>query len=132
MSDTLHIQIETADEFFEQVKNDAAAVDEDSDVDDVDVLSVPDLATLSRVLSKTNLELIQAIADHEPDSMRAAARLVERDIKNVSEDLNFLAELDIVEIETVGRAKRPVVSYDDIEVDIPVRDSSENSNSLVA
>lgn len=132
MSETLHIQVETADEFFEQVKQDAAAVNEGSDIDDVDVLSVPDLATLSRVLSKTNLELIQAIAEHEPGSMREAARLVERDIKNVSEDLNFLAELDIVEIETDGRAKRPVVPYDDIEVDIPVRERSGSNSSLVA
>jgi len=132
MSNTLHIQVETTDEFFEQVKSDAAGLDEGGDVDDVDVLSVPDLATLSRVLSKTNLELIRSIAEHEPDSMREAARLVERDIKNVSEDLNFLAELDIVEIETAGRAKRPVVPYDDIEVDIPVRESDGNSSSLVA
>jgi len=132
MNDTLHIQVETTDEFFEQVKSDAAAVDEEGDINDVDVLSVPDLATLSRVLSKTNLELIRAIAEHEPGSMREAARLVERDIKNVSEDLNFLANLDIIEIETAGRAKRPVVPYDDIEVDIPVRESGGNSSSLVA
>jgi predicted transcriptional regulator len=131
MSDTLHIQIETTDEFFEQVKEDAAAIDDGADVD-VDVLSVPDLATLSRVLSKTNLELIQTVAEYEPDSMRETARLVERDIKNVSEDLNFLAEIGVVEIETDGRAKRPVVPYDDLEVDIPVRESGENNSSLVA
>jgi predicted transcriptional regulator len=131
MSDTLHIQIETTDEFFEQVKEDASAIDDGADVD-VDVLSVPDLATLSRVLSKTNLELLQTVAEYEPDSMRETARLVERDIKNVSEDLNFLAEIGVVEIETDGRAKRPVVPYDDLEVDIPVRESGENNSSLVA
>lgn len=131
-NETLRIRVETTDEFFDALTDAAAAIEEGNDVDDTEVVSVPDLATMSRVLSETNLELIRAIAEHDPSSMRETSRLVERDIKNVSEDLHFLHELGIVEIETTGRAKRPVVPYDDIEVDIPVRGDSDGRDNVVA
>lgn len=129
--DTIHIRVEPAEEFHDSIREDLRAIDEGRDLEDANVLSVPDLATLSRILSETNLELLRAIAAHEPESMRALARAVERDIKNVSEDLEFLGELDLVEFETDGRAKRPIVPYDDIEVEVPVRDDADRGG-LVA
>lgn len=130
--ETLHIRLETTDEFFASIRDDASAVDDDEALYHLEVLSVPDLSTLSRILSRTNLELIRTIAEHEPDSMRETARLVDRDIKNVSEDLRFLERVGVLSTEEHGRAKRPRVPYDDIEIDIPVRPNSDGRDSVLA
>ena len=71
------------------------------------------------------IDLVQAIAQEEPESMREAARLVDRDIKQVSENLGRLAEYDVVEFVDDGRAKRPVVPYDEIDIQLPLREGVE-------
>ena len=122
MSDTttLTIRLESDEEFHEEVREKLAAVEDGEDIDEPHVLSLPDEQALSRVLSPTNLELIRAISASAPGSMRETARLVDRDIKEVSRNLNELAELGVVRFETDGRSKRPVVWFDRIEVDIDV------------
>jgi len=67
------------------------------------------------------IDPLRTIARDEPESMREAARLVERDIKDVSSNLERLAEYGIVEFVEEGRSKRPVVPFDDIEVRLPLR-----------
>ena len=55
---------------------------------DEHVLSLPDEQALERVLNTKNLELLRTIADKEPASVRELARLVDRDVSNVSAALN--------------------------------------------
>lgn len=80
---------------------------------------------LMRVFSPRAIELLRTIAQEEPASMRAAARLVDRDIKDVSRNLNQLEQFGVVEFEQEGRSKRPVVPFDDIEVHLSLRDDPE-------
>ncbi|UIP00426.1 transcriptional regulator [Halobaculum sp. CBA1158] len=77
---------------------------------------------LVRVFSPRAIELLRTIASEEPGSMREAARLVDRDIKDVSRNLDRLAEYDVIEFVEEGRSKRPVVPYDDIRIDLGLRD----------
>ncbi|QZP36817.1 transcriptional regulator [Halobaculum magnesiiphilum] len=77
---------------------------------------------LARVFSPRAIELLRTIASEEPGSMREAARLVGRDIKDVSRNLDRLAEYDVIEFVEEGRSKRPVVPYDDIRIDLGLRD----------
>jgi predicted transcriptional regulator len=114
---TLTVRVESSDEFFDRALNAAAEADAGEMSDDYYGVSLPDDAALARVLSETNLELIRTIAREQPTSQRELARLVERDIKNVSNALNDLAELGMVRFEQDGRSKRPVVWYDDIRVE---------------
>lgn len=117
---TLHITVEPTAAFFEAALDDARRLDDDEVVDDQYVLSLPDEEALERVLSAKNLELVRTIATREPESVRELARLVDRDIKNVSTALNRLAELGLVELHEEGRAKKPTVWYDHVEIDIQV------------
>lgn len=80
---------------------------------------------LAQVFTPRAIDLLQAIAQEEPASIREAARLVDRDIKQVSENLERLAEYDIIEFVQEGRAKRPVVRYDEIDIQLPLRESVE-------
>ena len=93
-------------------------------------LSVPNLEALEDSFTERDLELVRTIRCHEPQSMRIAARLVDRDIKNVSRALNRLAGL--VKIERDGRSKRPIVTYDGIRIEINLDESSTDSESAIS
>ncbi len=80
---------------------------------------------LAQVFTPRSIDLLQAIAQEEPASIREAARLVDRDIKQVSENLERLEEYGVVEFLTEGRAKRPVVPYDEIDIQLPLRGAVE-------
>jgi len=71
-------------------------------------------------LTPLRLELIQAIAKHAPESMREAARLVDRDVSDVHSDLKQLEVLGILELEEggPGGAMQPIVPFDRIEMHI--------------
>jgi predicted transcriptional regulator len=94
------------------------------DVPDEDAprrLSFETTDQLTSVFSARAIDLLQTIAREGPESMREAARLVDRDIKQVSKNLERLAEYDVVEFVEEGRSKRPLVPFDDIEVRLPLR-----------
>jgi predicted transcriptional regulator len=80
---------------------------------------------LAQVFTPRAIDLLHAIAQEEPASIREAARLVDRDIKQVSEKLERLNEYGVVEFHNEGRAKRPVVPYDEIDIQLPLREAVE-------
>jgi predicted transcriptional regulator len=71
-------------------------------------------------LTPLRLELIQAIAEHAPESMREAARLVDRDVSDVHSDLKHSETLGILELKEggLGGAMQPIVPFDRIEMHI--------------
>jgi predicted transcriptional regulator len=77
-------------------------------------------------LTPLRLELVRAIAEHAPDSMRATARLVDRDVSDVHSDLKGLETLGVIELREggPGGAMQPVVPFDRIEmhIDYPLVD----------
>jgi predicted transcriptional regulator len=84
------------------------------------VVTVESLETLGRVVRPTNLELLGAILDHEPSSIRELARSVDRHAPEVLDDVHELADYGLLELESEGRATRPVVWYDELDVSIPL------------
>jgi len=121
---TLHITVESTADFFAAARADVRAVAADEATEDRYVLSLPDEAALERLVRARNLELLRTIATAEPESVRDLARQVDRDVKNVSTALADLEELGLVRFEQAGRAKRPVVWYDEIDIDIPLGSAS--------
>jgi predicted transcriptional regulator len=113
------VQNRTADA-FEQALNDGS-----QDDDAPRRLSFETSDQLAQVFTPRAIDLLHAIAQEEPASIREAARLVDRDIKQVSENLERLADYDVVEFIEEGRAKRPVVPYDEIDIQLPLRSDAE-------
>jgi len=91
------------------------------------ILNFGSYAELSRLLSQKNLELMEAIFEHEPESIREAAELVDRDYKQVHRNLSELEDIGVIEFEGggSGRAKKPVLAYEGLEIDIPFADSED-------
>ena len=100
----------------------------DGDVPDEDAphrLSFETTDQLAQVFTPRAIDLLPVIAQKEPSSIREAARLVDRDIKQVSENLERLEAYGVVEFVREGRAKRPIVPYDEIDIRLPLRETVE-------
>jgi predicted transcriptional regulator len=82
-----------------------------------------DLAMLRKALSPKRLELLWAIVEHAPRSVRELAERVGRDIKNVSQDLTFLSRLGLVELKEArrGAPQAPTLPYDEIDLNLRIR-----------
>jgi len=123
MTQTLHVQIKSTDR--SGLEERLEAIDTGEDVEPSEpTLSIEDLETFGRVFRSTNLELLEAIVEHEPGSIREVARLVDRNPPEVLENVNELADYGLVELEEDCQAKRPVVWYDEIDADIPLTTGS--------
>src|SRR6056297_1236693 len=96
----LKITVGERDRLRDRTRQRIEAAEEDVSLDDAQpVLNFESYADLSRLLSQKNLELLEAIAEHEPDSIRQAATIVERDYKQVYRNLSELEDIGVIEFE---------------------------------
>jgi predicted transcriptional regulator len=91
-----------------------------------------DPADIHRVTRPKSLELLRAIVQHNPDSIRETARLVDRDVSQVHRNLTELEELHLVELVTDGQSKRPSVWYEAIDIDLPLVTPDVGSDEATA
>ncbi|WP_137284604.1 HVO_A0114 family putative DNA-binding protein [Halorussus salinisoli] len=69
---------------------------------------------LDKVFNERTYTLLRVIRDQQPQSIRETARLVDRDVKNVHEELTKLEALGIIQFDENGQSKRPIFPYDDL------------------
>ena len=82
----------------------------------------PDTLVLAReragdVFHGRRLEIIDYLADHEPDSVRSLAADLGYDKGVVSRDLKRLARIDVIEYVDDGRAKAPRLKHRHVVVE---------------
>ncbi|THE64163.1 transcriptional regulator [Salinadaptatus halalkaliphilus] len=124
---TLKVTVGERDRLNQHTRGRIKAAQEGEDIDDAQpVLNFGSYTELSRLLSPKNLELLQAISEHQPDSIREAAELVERDYKQVHRNLSELEDIGVIKFEGggSGQAKKPTLAYDGLEIDIPFAGSN--------
>lgn len=124
---TLKVTVGERDRLDQRTRRRIKAAQEGEDLDDAQpVLNFGSYAELSRLLSPKNLELLEAISEHEPESIREAAELVDRDYKQVHRNLSELEDIGVIEFEDggSGQAKKPKLTYDGLEIDIPFAGSN--------
>lgn len=127
MTRTLHIRLGPSD--HSDIEETLGALDAGEDVEPhPSELSVADFETLARIFSSTNLELLRAVIEHEPESIRELARVVDRNPPEVLDNVNELEDYGLIELQDDGRAKRPVVWYDELDVDIPLASGSSSAD----
>lgn len=79
--------------------------------------------TMRKVLTNKRLTVLKTIKEEEPRSVYELARLLNRDLKNVNQDLKMLIDLGLVTVEQIKEDKKriiPHVEYDKILLEIPV------------
>ncbi len=83
-----------------------------------DTIGVSNLKELQTILSPKRLELLKAIREHKPRSIKELAELVKRDVRNVHRDLAILEAVGLVELEKKGKEVKPIVDYEEIVIRI--------------
>ena len=84
------------------------------------VINFQNPSDLRALLTDRRVELLQSVMAETAGSIRQLAERVDRDVKSVHDDLQVLADYDIVQFEQDGRAKRPFVPYEQIEVSLEI------------
>ena len=82
------------------------------------VVNFEDRSRVRQLLTDRRMELLEAVMEHPPKSMRGLADRLDRDVHDVHNDLHLLAEYDIIHFEEDGRAKKPYVPYDTVRVEV--------------
>ncbi len=96
------------------------------------VINFQNPSDLRALLTDRRVELLQSVMADKPDSIRRLAERLDRDVKSVHDDLGVLAEYDIVHYEQDGRAKRPFVPYDTIEVSLEISTPQPTDDAVSA
>jgi predicted transcriptional regulator len=119
---TLKVTVGERDHLDQRTRSRIKTAQEGESLDDAQpILNFGSYAELSRLLRPKNLELLETISEHGPESIREAAELVDRDYKQVHRNLSELEDIGVIEFEDggSGQAKRPKLAYDGLEIDIP-------------
>lgn len=124
----LHVRVGEGDRLRQDARNRILAAERGEEIDDADpVLNFESFSDFARLMSEVNLQLLRAIARDEPGSIRQAAELVDRDYKDVHRNLTELEALGVIEFVEDGRSKRPVVPFDEIDVELSMTDEGDRS-----
>ncbi|MDT3435371.1 hypothetical protein [Haloarcula sp. 1CSR25-25] len=129
MTDTTTLTVRVGDGTTtrEQTRERIRAMERGEALEDRHVLVLDDEADMQRLLSPANLALLRTIRKHEPESMRETADLVDRDFKEVHRNLTELETLNVIEFEQSGRSKRPVVRFDEIDIEVSLDDGDTDA-----
>ena len=78
------------------------------------------LKEMRRVLTEKRLQLLKAVKDKKPQSVYILAKMLHRDLKNVLQDIEYLRELGIIEVEQTRDKKIPFVHFDKISFEVAI------------
>lgn len=73
-----------------------------------------------KVLTPKRLELLHIIKTQNPTSISELARLAKRDVKNVADDVKYLAEVGLIDKKETAKQTSLSVSYDRLAFEMAV------------
>ena len=76
-----------------------------------------------KVMTDKRLEILRMIKKKHPSSVYELAKILNRDARNVTQDLEYLKDIGLVEIKRTKEKKErtiPEVTYDKIDLEIAV------------
>jgi predicted transcriptional regulator len=113
-TDTLKITFGQADEHREAARErlrraEAGERGEEIEQEARFILNFEDFSEVEQLMRTSNLSLLEAIVNEQPDSIRQTAEAVDRDYKEVHRNLEELESLGVIEFEKDGASKKPVL-----------------------
>jgi len=82
------------------------------------------IETMRKAITEERVKILKVVKERHPESIYELAKMLHRNLKNVSDDVHYLAGLGLIELERTksnGREKTvPLVGYDKILLEIPV------------
>ena len=119
----IKISIKTKEDLFKEVKGVWGRLEKGERVKKHEGISFENIEAMRKILSEERLRVLKTIKKVHPKSIYELAKLLNRDIKNTFDDVQFLARIGLIELRKTkeGREKTvPKVNYDRILLEIPV------------
>jgi len=120
---TIKITIKSREQVFKEAAEAMGAVRRGETIPFHEEISFDNLETLRRALTPKRLELLHIIKLHHPESIYELAQLVQRDAKNVTEDLHYLQELGVLSLQHIHEDReriKPLLETDKLQVEIAI------------
>lgn len=115
----LLVTVESTERFYQDGLEAIERLERGESVDEPDTFSFSNVEQLFETFNPLTMELLGTVADEEPASIRETARVVDRDVKNVHDELTRLERLGIIRFEQDGRSKRPIFPYEEVVITVP-------------
>jgi len=91
------------------------------------VVNFQDASRLQRVLTPRRLELVESLMTEPAASIRDLADRLDRDIRQVHDDVQLLNEYRIVHLQDENGAKKPSVPYETVRIEVELETSSDGT-----
>jgi len=118
-SQTLLVTVQSDDDCYRTGREIVRRLSRGESVSEPDTFAFETSELLFETFNPRTMALLETISDAEPESIRETARLVERDSKNVHQELTELERFGVIRFETNGRSKRPCFPYEEIVISLP-------------
>jgi predicted transcriptional regulator len=116
----IHIEIKTLEQALKEAGEVFEGITKGKKVKKKRAVYFSNLKEIRRTLTEKRLEIIKTVKDKKPVSIYELAKMLHRNLKNVLQDVEYLKELGIVEVEETVDKKIPHVYYDRIDLQIAV------------
>lgn len=119
----VRISIKSKEDLFNEVKGVWKKLERGESMKRHEGISFENTEAMRKILSEERLRILKTIKKEHPKSIYELAKLLKRDIKNTFDDVQFLAQIGLIELKKTreGREKTtPKVNYDRILLEIPV------------
>jgi len=119
----IKIAIKSDEAILKEIKEAVKKVESGETVKKHEGISFDSIDSMRKVLTEERLRILRTVRKERPASVYELAKKLNRDIKNTFNDVQFLAQADLLELKKtkVGREKNtPLVNYDKILLEIPV------------
>ena len=78
------------------------------------------LEAFRKAVTPKRMELLHIIKKERPSSINELARMAKRDVKNVADDVKYLAQIGLIEKKETKSRTAPVVTYEKLMLEISV------------
>jgi len=119
----VRVSIKTKEDLFNEIKGVWGKLEKGKQVKKHEGISFENIEAMRKILSEERFRILRTIKKEHPKSIYELAKLLNRDIKNTFDDVQFLAQIGLIELKKTkeGREKTaPKVNYDRILLEIPV------------
>ena len=112
------IGIKSKQDFFGELERDWTAIDKGKKTPEpVHRVYFESAEVLSKVVTRQRLNLLKVLHANGPLTVRALAALLERDYKNVYEDVKILEESGLIERDSKNHVLAP---YEKLTIELPL------------
>ena len=116
----IHIEIKRLDDALSEAGEAFEKLSEGKTIRKKSAVYFSSIKDLRKVLTEKRLELLKTIKDRKPSSVYELAKISNRDIKNVLQDVGYLKEIGMIDVVDTGDKKIPKVQYDVIALELAV------------